>query len=144
MADVNTLVAKLLGERAGAATPVPGDPAGTSASQQSYDNTVNNLEALIAVLTNEPLYTPNEVPLKIVTLNAKHGSINDANNAVKSGVVPYNNAIINRNIALYTTKTGLCDVGQSSKEYVRSTFGFSSPEFKQVVKFKFKKMVDVD
>ncbi len=144
VADVNTLVTKVLGERASAATPVPGDPAGTSASQQSFDNTVNNFQALIAVLTNEPLYAPNEVPLKIVTLTAKHVSMNTKNNAVKAGVVPYNNSIIARNIALYTTKTGLCDVGQNSKEYVRSTFGFSSPQFKLVVKFKFKKMVDVD
>lgn len=144
VADVNTIVTKILGERAQPATPTPGDPAGTSSSQQSYDNTVNNFQALVALLAAEPLYMPNEVPLKVVTLTAKHTAMNNANNAVKAGVVPYNNAVIARNKALYTTKTGLVDVGQGSKEYVRSTFGFSSPEFKLVVKFKFKKLADVD
>jgi hypothetical protein len=79
---------------------------------------------LVALLSAEPLYAPNETALKVVTLTAKHTSMNNANNAVKTGVVPYNNAVIARNKALYTTKTGLVDVGQTSKEYVRSHFWF--------------------
>lgn len=144
VADVNTLVTKIIGERAEKAKPTETDPAGTSASQQSYDNITNNFQALVALLTAEPLYAPNEVPLKVATLTAKQAAMHAANNAVKAGVVSYNNAIIARNKALYATKTGLVDVGQNSKEYIRSTFGFSSPEFKQVVRFKFRKLAEVD
>jgi hypothetical protein len=126
------------------ATPTPGDPAGTSASQQSFDNTVNNFDAMVQILAGEPLYVPNETPLKVATLTTKKTALDTANNNVKSNVVPYNNALIARNKALYTTKTGLCDVGQGSKNYVRQVFGFSSPEFKLVSKLKFTRLVKVD
>ena len=33
---------------------------------------------------------------------------------------------------------------KGSKDYVRSAFGFSSPEFKLVTKLQFKKLVKVD
>ena len=143
VADVNTIAKKILGERASAATATPGDPAGTSASQQSYDNTTNNFNALVALLQTEPLYTPSKADLKIVALHAKFTEMNDANNAVKTGATPFNTATANRNKALYTNKTGLCDVCQSAKDEVRSTFGFSSAEFKLVSKIQFKKLVKI-
>jgi hypothetical protein len=46
--------------------------------------------------------------------------------------------------ALYTTQTGMTDVAQQSKDYTRSKFGYSSPEFKLVSKITFKKIVKVD
>jgi hypothetical protein len=141
--DVDTFATKILGERVSAATPTEGDPAGTSASQQSFDNTVNNFGALVGVVSGEPLYNPNEVDLKVVALTAKHTQLNIANNKVKQMVVPYNNAVIARNKALYKTSIGVCDVGQASKDYIRGAFGFSSPEFKLVSKITFKKMVKV-
>lgn len=144
IADVSTLVKKILGERVSAATPTPADPAGTSASQQSYDKKVDHFDQLIELLKNEPLYIPNENEIKIITLEAKFSAMDTTNNAVKTGRTPYNNAIIARNKALYTTKTGMIDVGQASKDYVRSTFGFTSPEFKLVSPIRFKKIVDVD
>ena len=105
--------------------------------------TVDNFDALVKILAAEPLYAPNEADLKVAALTAKQIALDKANNDVKSSVVPFNNAVIARNKALYTKTTGLCDVGQGSKDYVRSAFGFSSPEFKQVVKFKFTKLAKV-
>ena len=142
--DVNTIVNKILGVRISKVTPTVTDPAGTSASQQSFDMTVDNFDALVQLLAAEPLYAPNEVPLKVVTLTAKKTALETANNNVKSSVVPFNNAVIARNKALYKKTSGLCDVGQGSKDYVRSAFGFSSPEFKLVTKLQFKKLVKVD
>jgi hypothetical protein len=144
VANVNTIITKILGERAAKVTPTDTDPAGTSSSQQSFDTTVNNFDVLIQLLANEPLYAPNETALNVTTLTAKRVAMDTANNNVKTGRVPYNNAIIARNRALYATKTGLVDVSQNSKEYVRSTFGFSSPEFKLVTKYKFTKLAKVD
>ena len=141
--DVNTIVVKILGERMTKAKPTETDPAGTSASQQSYDNLANNFQKLIEVLKNEPLYAPNEVPLQTATLDADYVTLNKANDDVKEGVVPYNNAVMARNKALYKEKVGLVDVGQASKDYVRSTFGYSSPEFKLVSKIQFKKIEKV-
>ena len=141
--NVNEAVTKVLGERASKVVATADDPAGTSASQQSFDNTVNNFQKLVEVLKNEPLYAPNEVPLKIATLEAKYTALDKANNKVKETVVPYNNAVIARNKAMYKENVGLCDVGQASKDYVRSVFGFKSPEFKLVTKFKFTKLAKV-
>ena len=143
VADVNTIVTKILGERASKATPTAKDPAGTSASQQSFDNTANNFQKMVKLLAAQPLYAPNENDLKVSSLNAKYTALDTVNKAVKKGTVPYNKAIIKRNKALYTPTTGLVDVGQGSKDYVRQVFGFSSPEFKLVVKFKFTKLAEV-
>ena len=121
-----------------------GDPAGTSASQQSYDNKVNNMDALVKVLAAEPKYVPSKADIQVAALTAKQVKMNDVNNAVKVGIVPYGKALTARNKALYATETGLCDVGQAAKNEVRSIFGFSSPEFKQVSKIKFVKLAKVD
>ena len=142
--DVNTIATKILGERASKANPTAADPAGTSASQQSYDNTVNNMDALVKMLQGEPLYNPSKADLKTAALATKKGNMNTANNNVKAAVVPYNKAVIARNKALYTTTTGLCDVGQTSKNEVRGIYGYSSPEFKLVSKLKFTKLAKVD
>ena len=142
--NVGTIVNKLLGERASKPTPTATDPAGTSASQQSYDNTTNNVEKLIEILKNEPLYTPNEVELQVATIQAHYIDLDKANNEVKAGVVPYNNAVIARNKAMYAAKTGLVDVAQASKDYDRGIFGYSSPEYKLVTKLRFKRLAKVD
>lgn len=139
--DINKIVTKILGERAGKATATTTDPAGTSASQTSFDNTVNNFDALAKMLAGEPIFAPNEADLTVAAVTAKGGALDAANNNVKTGAVGYNKAVIARNKALYTDKTGLCDVGQGSKDYVRQVFGYSSPEFKMVSKIGFRKLV---
>lgn len=141
--DVDAVASKILGGRTGKPKPTENDPKGTSTSHQSFDSIINNFGKLIEVLKNEPLYMPNEAPLQIATLEAKLAAMESANNAAKAGIVPYNNTIIARNKALYTDKTGLCDVAQASKDYVRSSFGYSSQEFKLVVKIKFTKLAIV-
>ena len=144
IADVDTIVSKILGERSTTVTATPADPAGTSASQQSMDNTTNNFFALVELLKNEPLYTPSKADLKIAALTIQYTAMDTSNKGVKVGATPYNLSVTNRNKALYTTTTGLLDVCQSAKDEVRSVFGFSSPEFKQVSAIQFRKLADVD
>lgn len=136
--DVNKIVTKILGERAGKATPTATDPSGTSASQTSFDNTVNNFDALAKMLAGETKYGPNEADLTVAATTAKTAALDSSNNNVKQAAPLYNKAIINRNKGLYADETGLCAVGQGSKDYVRQVFGFSSPEFKMVTKIQFK------
>lgn len=143
VADVNASVNKVLGVRISKATPTEGDPAGTSASQQSYDNTVNNFDALVKVCGAQPMYNPSKVSLKVPALTAKQAAMNLANNAVKTAVVPYNTALGKRNKAMYKSETGLVDVAAAAKNEVRSIYGFSSAEFKRVSKLQFKKLVKI-
>ena len=136
--DVNTIIAKILGERIGKPKATPQDPSGTSASQTSYDNTVNHFDALATLFAGEPKYAPNEADLTTAAATALTNELDGFNNTFKETIVPYNNALIGRNKAMYAPETGLCAVAQGSKDYVRGVFGFSSPEFKRVAKIQFK------
>jgi hypothetical protein len=49
---------------------------------------------------------------------------------------------MDRDEALYATDTGLLDVTQDVKQYVKSFFGASSPQYKQVSGLKFTRSTD--
>ena len=59
------------------------------------------------------------------------------NTAVINATTDLSNARINRNKVLYFKSTGLYDIAQEVKKYVKSVFGASSPQYKQVSKIKF-------
>ena len=136
--DVDTIITKILGERAEKAKPTEDDPSGTSASQTSFDNMVNHWDALASMLAGETKYVVNEADLSVAGVTAKAAALDKTNNDVKKAAPPYNNAIIARNKDMYSEETGLCAIGQGSKDYIRQVFGFSSPEFRQVTKLQFK------
>jgi hypothetical protein len=134
---------KLQGKRASTAT-APVDtkelaPDSISTSQQSYDQLIQHLAGLTAVLQSEPSYTPNENDLKIVTLTAKQADLTAKNNAVATAYTNVSNSRIARNNKLYGADTGLVDIATEVKKYIKSLFGASSPEFAQVKGIEFKK-----
>jgi hypothetical protein len=45
---------------------------------------------------------------------------------------------ISRNKSLYTPNTGIVDTATKSKDYVKSIFGATSPEYKMVKGLKFR------
>lgn len=118
-------------------TPLPITPIHVSASQMSFDSRIENFSKLILLLTNEPLYIPNETDLKLVTLNTLLTSLKNTNTAVVNNTTPMSNARINRNKILYLAVTGLFDIQKEVKKYVKSVFGTSSPEYKQISGIKF-------
>jgi hypothetical protein len=79
------------------------------------------------------------VDLKITSLNTYLGTLNSTNAAAVLAHTNAVNAHIARNKILYTNVTGLCDIGEATKEYIKSVFGSTSPEYKQVRSIKFKK-----
>lgn len=109
-----------------------------SVSQQSFDLQIDHLEKLIELATLEPKYNPNETPLQVTTLNSYKTALENINSAVKNTYTPYSNAMIARNKKLYTPETGLVDRTQLVKNYVKSLFGASSSEYKQINKLRFK------
>ena len=134
--DAKSVNRKLQGKRA-KATETPTDPNAPapntiSASQQSYDQ-------LIEQLKSEPTYTPNETDLKITTLTAQLTALKTANTNVTNAYTAISNARIARDKTLYKEKTGMYDVTLDVKNYVKSLYGISSPEFKQLRKIKFSK-----
>ena len=88
----------------------------------SFDNRIGNMYKLIQLLASQTGYTPNETDLKVTTLT------------------PLSNARIARNTLLYATWTGLVDLAGEVKSYVKSVFGGTSPQYKQVSGLKFTKV----
>ncbi|GAB4343527.1 MAG: hypothetical protein OHK0038_23630 [Flammeovirgaceae bacterium] len=117
----------------------PSEEKTVSTSQQSYDQLAEHFAKLIALLQNEPNYTPNETDLKITTLNNLLSDIKNANSAVTKAMTDLSNSRIIRNEIFYKEDTGICSVAQDVKNYIKSIYGATSPQYKQVSKIKFSK-----
>lgn len=120
------------------ATPPPTSKS-ISVSQQSFDSLIDGFAKLIQVVTTDPLYTPNETDVKVVTLNTLLTGMKTSNSGVINATTAYSNARITRDTTLYATDTGLKDIAAEVKKYVKSVFGATSPQYKQISKLKFTK-----
>lgn len=144
--DARSINNKIQGKRADDKTK-PVTASGTEAaedksisvSQQSFDSLIENFSKLIDLVGTEPTYTPNETELQISTLQTTLGTLRAANTAVINTYTDYSNYRITRDNILYTSTTGLVDIALEVKKYVKSVFGASSPQFKQVSKLEFKR-----
>ena len=143
--DAKTTNSKIQGKRAKAvakpdvkALAAGAEPVKTaSTSQQSYDKMIDHFAQLIETLTAETNYQPNELDLQVPTLTALLADLRAKNTDVINATTSLSNARIERDEALYATDTGLVDVSQDVKQYVKSIFGATSPQFKQVSGLKF-------
>ena len=120
------------------APPIVETPKDISASQQSYDQLVEHFSKLVTLLSADPLFLPNEVPLQSASLNAKLIALKTSNTNFGIAYTAVTNTRIARDHALYDETTGLCDTAQIVKSYVVSVFKASSPEFKMLDKIRFK------
>ncbi len=139
VADARTIGRKITGVRKSKKieNPDPEDKKNISASQQSYDNRLENFSKLKVLLAQVQLYDPNETELKISTLETLIADLKAKNTAVVSTTTPLSNARIERNKILYNKNTGLVDVAFEAKKYVKSVFGATSPEYKQISSIRF-------
>ena len=110
-----------------------------STSQQSFDKMIDHFAQLIATLSAEPKYLPNENDLKVTFLNTVLADLKVKNTAVINATTAFSNARIARDKALYAETTGLIDTAQDVKQYVKSLFGATSPQYKQVSKLRFNR-----
>lgn len=109
-----------------------------SASQMSFDNRTENFNKLIMLLSSVPFYNPNEDELKIETLKALYNQLKQKNTDLIIASVQLSNSRIARNKILYNENTGLVDITFDSKTYIKSVFGATSPQYKQVSRLYFK------
>lgn len=133
---------KLQGKRASAipqqTNPDEPAPVTISASQLSYDQRIQHFAGLISVLKTEASYRPNETELKIEALTVKKNELLEKNNQVSVAHTFISNARIERNQTFYADKNGLVDIALEIKNYVKSAYGATSPQYKQVSGIKFK------
>lgn len=108
-----------------------------SSSQTSFDSLLNNFDKLIKLLVTVPEYAPNESGLTIAALTAYYEDLIAKNQVVINAETALNNLRITRNILLYKEITGITDVANAVKLYIKSVFGATSPQYKQVSSLKF-------
>lgn len=109
-----------------------------STSQQSYDKMVEHFSSIIEVLTQNPSYNPNEKDLKVASLQDKLYDMQTKNKELIDTYTQYSNAMLERNQTLYNPLSGLVQTSKEIKQYVKSIFGASSPQFKQINGIEFK------
>ncbi|NCP52560.1 MAG: hypothetical protein GW839_13540 [Flavobacteriales bacterium] len=135
---------KIQGKKASSAPkeidPNAAVPNTISTSQQSYDQLIQHFAGLIAVLAAEPSYTPNETELQVATLQATLTDLTAKNTAVSTAYTNISNSRIARNESLYNATDGLVKISLDVKNYVKSVFGASSPQFAQVKGIPFTKV----
>ena len=147
LADAKTINHKLQGKRAKEITENPAPENGTpptnnvSVSRQSYDSLTENFSSLIDLVSSVPSYTPNEADLSVASLTTFRNSLVAANNNVITSEVAYSNARISRDNLLYSKDTGLVEIALYVKNYVKSIFGATSPQYKQISGIKFTNRV---
>ena len=97
---------------------------------------------MIESVSQDANYKPNEKELQVATLQTKLDSLKTANTDLINGFTNWSNARINRNTTLYNPLTGLVQTALEVKKYVKSVFGASSPQFKQVSGLEFSNVKD--
>jgi len=140
--DAKAFLRKMRGRKATSnqepiATETPA-PASISVSQQSYNQLIQHFAGLTAILNAEPGYNPNETDLKIENLLAIQVNLTAKNTAVAMAYANISNSRIARNNTLYNADIGLVKTAIEVKIYIKSVFGASSPQYKQVGKIKFQ------
>jgi hypothetical protein len=116
------------------------EPAPTrSASQMGYDNRAANFAAYVTLLESIPEYDPNEADLKITALRRLSDDLFAANQKISVAESALDRARTDRDKVLYANPENVVSSGKMVKDYVKSAFGPSSPEYRQISKLKFKK-----
>ena len=110
-----------------------------STSQLGYDDKVENLESLISFLQTVPEYNPNEEELKITTLQTLLADLRAKNITATQAHIAVETARGARKTLQNTPNTGLVDVANDVKSYIKSVYGVKSTEYKLVSKLRFVK-----
>lgn len=145
LADADTFARKVFGVRKSKKKEddpnTPGNEAAEnhSASQQSYDAILGNIRSYIQIVSNEPLYTPNESKFTVANLTTVADDLEAKNNAVSTTFVPLNTARIVRDDLLYTGELCLCNLAALVKVYVKAIHGPKSQFYKTVNAISFKR-----
>ena len=113
-------------------------PKSISTSQQSYDRQIDHLANLIQVLELNTIYNPNENELKLQAIKDKLTDLKSKITNHINAYTQYSNAISERNKMLYDPITGLVQTAKEIKQYVKSIFGATSSQFRQISGIEFK------
>ena len=145
--DAKSINHKIQGKRATTPKPVTttpqdgttaAEPATISASQQGFDNLVEHFNALIELVSSHTEYNPNEDDLKVTALQTLLAQLKSADTDVINTHTDWSNSRLDRDAILYAHTTGLVDTAIDVKAYIKSIFGATSAQYKQISGIEFK------
>ena len=148
IAQGESIVRDFRNQRASATEPPAKTEEGTVSSETvktnklrsgSFYTKVENFRKFIVFLSSIPAYKPKQSDLTVEALNAKLEALVLINSAYNTADAKANAARLHRDIVLYTAKTGLVEIAQDSKLYVKSAYGATSPQYKSISGIKFTK-----
>lgn len=109
-----------------------------SNSQQSYDKLIDHFVALIELIKQVNSYAPNETELTIASLEALLADLVMRNKKVISSNAELSKVRKQRNETLYHPVDGLINRAKLVKLYVKSLYGTSSTEYKEINAIRFR------
>jgi len=113
------------------------DPDHVSKSQQGFVQRAKAFKQLVDLYKSEPKYAPNEADLTTTALATMATQMKTLNNNIGTILAPVDAARITRDHALYDEDTGIVDLAQMCKNYVKGVYGTTSSEHKLIRKIKF-------
>ena len=105
----------------------------------SFDSKTENFGKYTLFLASVPGYKPNEADLSIDGLNTRLEEYKTKNNDVVLAEAALTAARQTRDELLYADNTGLVDIALAVKLYVKSIFGATSAQYKQISTIAFTK-----
>ncbi|MGS2764080.1 hypothetical protein [Sinomicrobium sp. M5D2P9] len=105
---------------------------GISTSRQSYTQRAEHFSQLLTLIQTVDNYGPNEEELQKKNLDKLLADMHNATAEVDRSEAALNKALRHRNQLLYGKNTGLYDLAQNVKKYVRSVYGSSSDQHARV------------
>jgi len=109
-----------------------------STSQINYNNRLEYFDKLIQLLETIPNYSPNQEDIKASSLRTLLNAIKIKNDAAGIAEEALVNARIARNELLYKPGSGMYTVASDIKSTVKSLYGSTSVQYKQIARLPFK------
>lgn len=109
-----------------------------SVSQMSHSSQLDNFDRYITFLSSIPEYNPNEVEFKVESLRAMLTDLRAKDLAVTTSLTLLQLARTNRNNLIRDNSNSVINVAANVKSYIKSIFGTTSPEYKQIAKIYFR------
>ncbi|MGS2739711.1 hypothetical protein [Sinomicrobium sp. M5D2P17] len=105
---------------------------GISTSRQSFTQRAEHFSQLLTLIQTIDNYGPNEEELQKENLDKLLTDMQSATTGVEQSEAAFTKALRHRNQLLYGKDTGLYDLAQNVKKYVRSVYGSSSDQHARV------------
>ena len=115
------------------------DPDSISNSHMGFVQRHESFKQLVELYKSDPNYAPNEADLKTTALTTIAANMKTANDGMGAIIAPMQVARITRDKALYTPLTGILDVAQMVRDYVKGLYKAKAPEAKMVNAIKFRR-----